>query len=439
MGKSSPKKIFMIAGETSGDYLGEKLISDIKSLRNDVEFLGIGGSRMANAGLRQIFSIDQLSIIGIWEAVKKVFYIKNVINETVKNILAYKPDVVVTIDFPGFTSRVGKALKNATPGDIPIVHYVAPSVWAWRSNRAKNVRKFADKLLTLFPFEPELFSKYGMDTVFVGHPIAVDPDFNEPLDSLKGDFLNSIGFFSKYDQNCRRWENNIKDWSDDAITIKICGTAEEERATARKFLLDEKSAGTFQSQYKIITLLPGSRSSEINEHMPIFKELVEKISRYCENARFIMPTVESLAKLVREYVKSWSVCPVVITSKAEKTLAYYVSDIAIAASGTVSLELARAGLPSIIIYKTSSITAAFVKSMLKIKYVSLVNILSGNRIIPEFLQEDCKADKIFNCAIDLLNDSEKKKTQKQAFKLVMSSLIPSDSQLAAKEVLKMCF
>lgn len=435
MGVNS-KRIFIIAGEASGDYLGGRLMNDIKSIRNDIEFSGIGGTNMINAGLQPIFSIDQLSIIGIWEVVKRAIYIKKKINETVQKILDYKPNAVVTIDFPGFTSRVSKALK-AVDSSVPIIHYVAPSVWAWRSSRAKNMHKYIDKLLALLPFEPDLFKKYELDTVFVGHPIATDKDFNEPQDYLKNNFLESIGFTPRYDKNYYQWKDNIKNWSDDTITIKLCGTIESKQATNKRFSREEKHMNMYDRfRYKIITLLPGSRKSEIDKHMPILKEFSEMISDYYENVRFIIPTIESLEEHVREYTDTWSMPPIITTSKSDKIFTFYVSDVAIAASGTVALELARVGVPSIIIYKTSPITAALVKYMIKIKYVSLVNILADQMVLPELLQEDCTAGKIFACVTELIDDLAKKEAQKERFKSVIKSLIPHDSQIAAKEVLK---
>ena len=435
MGTDS-KRIFIIAGEASGDYLGGKLMDDIKSIRSDVEFCGIGGTSMINAGLQPIFSIDQLSVIGIWEVVKKALYMKKKIDETVQRILDYKPNVVVTIDFPGFTSRVSKALKKADP-NIPIVHYVAPSVWAWRSDRAKNMHEYVDKLLALLPFELDLFKQYGLDTVFVGHPIATDTDFNEPPDYLKNNFLESVGFTPRYDKNYYQWKDNVKNWSDDTITIKLCGTVEAEKTATYRFSREEKRINMHDRfQYKIITLLPGSRKSEIDRHMPVLKEFSEMLSQRYENVRFIIPTVDSLEERVREYTDNWDVPPIITTSKREKIFAFYVSDIAVAASGTVALELARVGIPSVIIYKTSAITAALVKYMIKIKYVSLVNILADQMVLPELLQENCKAGKIFDCVTELIDNSAKREAQKQKFKTVMKALVQKDPQLAAKEVLK---
>ena len=204
-----------------------------------------------------------------------------------------------------------------------------------------------------------------------------------------------------------------------------------------KFSREEKRVNMHDRfRYKIITLLPGSRKSEIDKHMPILKEFSEMLSRHYENVRFIIPTVDSLEEHVREYTDTWDVPPIIMTSKKEKIFAFYVSDVAIAASGTVALELARVGIPSVIIYKTSAITAALVKYMIKIKYVSLVNILANQLVLPELLQKDCTAEKIFTCVTELIDNPAKRAAQKQQFKSIMKTLIPNDSQLAAQEVLK---
>ena len=169
--------------------------------------------------------------------------------------------------------------------------------------------------------------------------------------------------------------------------------------------------------------------------MPVLKEFSEMLSQHYENVRFIIPTVDSLEEHVREYTDNWGIPPIITTSKREKIFAFYISDIAVAASGTVALELARVGVPSVIIYKTSAITAALVKYMIKIKYVSLVNILADQMVLPELLQENCTAGKIFDWATELIDNSEKREAQKQKFKTVMKSLVQKDPQLAAKEVL----
>lgn len=436
MSETEPKKIVILAGEPSGDYLGAQLMADMKAiLNNNVDFFGIGGQYMEKVGFNSIMPVDKLSVIGVWEAIKNALYFKKIINDVAAKILDYSPDVVITIDFPGFNNRVAKALK-AEKSDIPIVHYVAPSVWAWRPDRAKEMPEFADKLLALFPFEPPLFQKYGLDTVFVGHPVASDPDFVEPPDYLRNNFLESIGFSPRYNKSYYQWKDNVRNWSDGAVTVKLFGSMEEEKAVNARLYREEHRMNTHDDfEYKIVTLLPGSRKSEIDAHMPIMTELVKMLASRYKYIRFLIPTVEALEEHVREYTESWDPLPIVFTEKSDKIFSYYISDIALAASGTVTLELARAGLPTVVMYKTSALTAAIVKSLIKVKYVSLVNILLDKPLLPELLQGDCTAEKIYSKVTELLDSKTKREAQKKQFQEVIKLLSPSDKQVAANAVL----
>ncbi|MDR1362063.1 MAG: lipid-A-disaccharide synthase [Holosporaceae bacterium] len=372
------KKIFIIAGEASGDYLGGMLMNDVHRLSNEeIEFSGIGGQYMEKAGLNELFSIGQLAIIGIFELVGKIFHVKKLIDRTVAKIQEYKPDLVISIDSSGFTHRVDKKIKKLMPG-TPIVHYVAPPVWAWRKWRAKSLPKFLDKLLVLLPFEAELFLKHGLETVFVGHPIATDPDFHRP---------------------------------------------------------PEKEIQKFKGQDKIVVLLPGSRPSEINMHLPILAKVAEKMQHHYENVRFVIPTPESMLDRVCATTDNWDCRTLPVSDKSQKILAYYAADLAIAVSGSVTLELARTGTPFVTIYKTSAITHMLVKLLIQIKYVCLVNILAARSIVPELLQQDCTAENIFNHVI-ALEAGPKADIQKKAFEEIIKSITVDDPNAAAREILK---
>ncbi|MDR1334162.1 MAG: lipid-A-disaccharide synthase [Holosporaceae bacterium] len=378
-------KIFIIAGEASGDYLGGKLMDDISEiLKGKVEFFGIGGACMERAGLKKLFSIKKLSIIGIWEVVGKFFHVKKLINKTAKAILSYRPDVVVTIDSSGFTHRVAKKIKEEGCR-TPIVHYVAPPVWAWRGWRAKSMPNFLDKLMVLFPAEPVYFEKHGLKTVFVGHPIAHDPDFCRP-DPLK-----------------------LEEF--------------------KKSVLQNKS----EKKSLLITLLPGSRLSEINHHLPILEKFAKMMIKKHKNVQFVIPTIKDLEQKINMMTQSWSQKPIVVADKAQKVLAYYSSDIAVAASGTVTIELARVGLPFVTIYKTSRITYWIVKLLIKVENVCLVNLLSKKRIVPELLQDDCNPKNIFNSVEKILR-LEKSQEQKKCFEKIIG-LIEGNPKQAAEEVL----
>ncbi|MDR2268382.1 MAG: lipid-A-disaccharide synthase [Holosporaceae bacterium] len=372
------KKVFIIAGEASGDYLGGMLMDSIRKLsRQDIEFFGIGGQYMQKAGMRELCSINELSIIGIFEVIGKIFRTKKLIDQTVETIVDYRPNVLITIDSSGFTHRVARKVKAAVP-EIPIVHYVAPPVWAWRKWRARSMPKFLDKLLTLLPFEVKLFRKHGLDAVFVGHPVATDQDFARP---------------------------------------------------------PEKEIKKFKKKDRIVVLLPGSRKSELDVHLPILFEVAEKMRGKYGNVRFVIPTSKSMNDFVCSKINNRNCSITVVSDKLQKVLAYYAADVAIAVSGTVTLELARTGTPFVAIYKTSFITYILVKLLIQIKYVCLVNILAKQKVVPELLQQDCTAENIFNNAIAIL-DSVGAVRQKSAFAKVIKSISADDPNAAAREILK---
>lgn len=381
------QKIFIIACEPSGDYLGGTLINAIKNLSiktriNIPEFYGIGGIEMKNAGMREFFSIDKLSIIGICDAIKNVIFLKKLIKKTANEIIKFSPDVLITIDSSAFTHRINKLIKKRS-SSIKIIHYVAPPVWAWRPWRAKKMHKFIDKLLTLLPFEPTLFTKYGLNTVFVGHPIAIDDRFANPNSNVLQTFkkMHSI---SKYT--------------------------------------------------KTIVLLPGSRNSEIKNHLKIMIKSVENLSNDFKNIQVIIPTIPNLKKLVDQIASETSLSVTVISEFSQKILALYCADIAICASGTVTLELARTGVPSIVIYKTSAINAWIIDKLIKIQYVSLVNILCNDYIIPELLQKNCTPENISNTIDKMFKDSAIIEKQKISYKNLIN-ILKSNQTSAAQEVL----
>lgn len=392
------KKIFIIAGEASGDYLAGRLMEDIKSValeknasattreknsenlknksEDEVEFFGIGGQCMLSSGLKTFFSINELSIIGIWEVVGKILHVRRLIKKTVAAILQYRPHAVITVDSSGFTHRVDRLLKkNNCPA--PIIHYVAPPVWAWRKWRAKKLKNFIDKLLVLLPFEEKLFREHGVNADFIGHPIANDKDFDPPpapeLENFK----------TKYD-----------------LHKKI-----------------------------VVTLLPGSRSSEINSHMPILKDFAKKMHDANPTTQYIIPTIVSLENRIRELTETWHVKPIIVSTKHEKILAYYSSKFAIAASGTVTLELARVGLPAIVIYKTSAVTYWLVKLLIQVNKVSLINILAQKDVVPELLQHECSAENIFEHAQKMMQLHEAQR-QKEEFEKIIEQLKGDDRAAA---------
>lgn len=369
------KKIFIIAGEASGDYLGSLLIKDMLSLNDNIEFYGIGGNLMQEMGLKIFFSIKELSIIGIWEAIKNIFRIKKLTSKTIAEIIRYKPDAIITIDSSSFNHRILKAVKRTNPY-IKTIHYVAPPVWAWRKWRARSMYKFIDKLLVLFPFEVQLFKNYNLDTVFVGHPIATDKDF----------------------------ENK-----DPKIS----------------------SNNTSSSRY-VCTMLPGSRISELEKHLPILEKVSDIMGK---NFIFYIPSTNGLEGYLREKIKNWK-CKVSISSlKSDKVNMLYNSDIAIAASGTVTLELVRMLVPFVCIYKTSFFTALLVRLFITIKWVCIVNILGKENIVPELLQDNCTPENIAVAVLKLM-DKDVAKAQREKFKKILQQLKCSKEKCAAYEILE---
>ncbi len=328
--------VFLSAGEPSGDFLGSQLMKALKGqLGDQVTFVGLGGSLMAAEGLPSLFPIEELSIMGLAEIIPHIRRIRSRIQETVKAIETIHPDIVVTIDSPGFNFRVGKALKKRITS-IPLVHYVAPSVWAWRPGRARAVAQFLDHLLVLFPFEPPYFLKEGLATTFVGHPVV------------------ELGL------------ENLND------------------PTFRKCHKIDASA-------PILTLLPGSRRGEISRLLPVFQETTVRLREKYPDLHVVIPT---LPHLVAQIQKQFTLPATIVTTPLEKYAAYKESHAALVASGTVSLELAAAGVPMVIAYKINPLTHFLVRRLVKVKYACLVNLLMNQEVVPERLQDDCTPEKL---------------------------------------------
>ena len=334
-------KIYIVAGESSGDFLGSSLIQSLDNLSNQsVDFFGIGGSLMENGNnFRSLFPMSELSLMGLFEIIPHIFHLKKRINQTVQHILTTKPDALIFIDSPGFCKRVIKKIK-AYSLDVPIFYYVAPSVWAWRPKRAKKLAELVDHLFCLFPFEPNYFIKEGLDATFVGHPLTEIADDLYPKDSNK------------------------------------------------------------------ILILPGSRKSEINNLLPIFLKVANNIKQ--DLTEFYLPTPPHLKEYVESFIKESSVKVNVIVDQLEKNQIFKTSSLAIAASGTVSLELAKYKIPHVIAYKVHPLTAFIGRFLIKIPYFALPNIIAQKEIVPECMQERCTVKDITNAFSQLksLNSEE---------------------------------
>jgi len=377
--KGKPHNVYLIAGEDSGDFLGAQLIKALKKQAPGVKIMGIGGPLMEQQGLQSLFPMHDLSVMGLTEVLPHALHILKRILQTVRHIKGIKPDVLVTIDSPGFCLRVAKKIKDF--GNIPIVHYVAPSVWAWREGRAKKLASKVDHLLTLFPFEPPYFEKYNLPTTFVGHPLIE--------------------------------QNLVPDQT-------------------------FRDRHHIPSDALVLSILPGSRVGEMKRLLPVFLEAMEILSKTFKNLHLVFPTLPHLVSSLSCALKGISLPYTILDSVPEKYAAFFASDAALAASGTVSLELAFANLPMVIAYKVSPLTYHIVKRLVKVQYACLVNILLGTEIVPERLQKNCTPDKL---AAELEKILESKGTTQTYLKDVQKLLTPPTeempSSLAARVVLKL--
>lgn len=372
--------VFLIAGEPSGDALGASLMAGLKAARPGVRFAGIGGERMAEAGLQSLFPMKELSIMGLAEILPKIPALLRRIKETATEVKRLRPDAVVTIDAPDFCFRVAKRLKGK---GIPIIHWVAPSVWAWRPGRAAKVAGLVDHLMTLLPFEPPYFEREGLPTTFVGHPVVESG-------AGKGDA----------DRFRHEW-----------------GIADDD---------------------ELLCVLPGSRKGEITRLLPVFRDAVAMIKTQHPNLRVVVPTVPSVAYDVRMVTAHWPVPTMVVEGDCAKYDAFAASKAALAASGTVSLELALAGLPTVIAYKVHPISAWLARRLIKLRWVTLVNILLGTASVPELLQEACTPERLATSVHVLLADPVARKMQQDDSAKALEMLGyggPSPGRRAAETVL----
>lgn len=378
-----PLCIFLIAGESSGDYLGATLMRALKSRHPAIEFSGVGGSRMTAAGLRSLFPMEELSIMGAAEVLPRLFSILRRIRQTADEIIKSNPDVVITIDSPDFCFRVIKKVKAETKS-IPCVHYVAPSVWAWRPGRAKKVAQFLDHILTLLPFEPPYFEEHGLAATFVGHPIV------ERM-AQRGD---GARFREKY---------NIK----------------EDQA--------------------ILSVLPGSRMSELSRLLDGFGKTADIVLRSRPDVAIAVPTLPHLRKPLEEFFKGKGINPIIFENEEDKFDCFAASLAALAASGTVSLELALTDTPHIIAYRFNPISAWIARLLIKTPFANLVNILLKKPVVPELLQEDCIPPKMAHEILRLLDDRGARTDQLRAFRdaLIMIGLGDPEkpSQKAARTII----
>lgn len=353
--RSGVKRAFIIAGEPSGDKLGAALMAGLKTLSPDIEFDGVGGPLMQAEGLKSRFPMDELSVMGIAEILPKYRALKARIRETAQAVIASQPDVMITIDSPDFCFRVAKLVKKSST--IRTVHYVAPTVWAWRPGRAAKISKYVDHLLALFPFEPPYFTQHGMDCDFVGHPVVAEP------------------IATQQDADAFRAENGI-------------GSA------------------------PLLMVLPGSRQGEVGRLAGVFGDAISPVLKQQTHLKVVVPAAAPVSHLVKDAVAHWPVAPLVLdpsdmtpeAAGSTKRAAFRAADIALAASGTVSLELAAARTPMVVAYRMHWLSYRLIRAMALVDTVTLVNLVSETRFVPEFLGPACESGAIGQALNDVLKN-----------------------------------
>ncbi len=380
---TAERKIFLIATEESGDRLGANLMKVLRQrLGGAVHFEGVGGRAMAREGLMSLFPIEELSIIGLAAVVRELPKILGLIKETAAVVADVSPDILVIIDSPDFTHRVARRVRARDPA-IPIVNYVSPTVWAWRPGRARAMRKYVDHVLALLPFEPEAYQRLrGPPCSYVGHPLT------EQLSALRP---------------------------------------------------NAQEAARRAGQPPVLLVLPGSRRSEIRHHMDVFGQAVGRLQQEGVAFELVLPTMPHLQEGVVEAVKGWPIQPQVVIGEQEKRAAFRIAHAALAKSGTVTLELALAGVPMVTAYRTGSVEAWILRRAIKVNSVILANLVIGENVVPEFLQQDCTPEKLAAALREVLGDSELRRKQVEAFAKIdsiMSTGNQPPSVLAADIVLE---
>ena len=353
------RKIFLVATEECGDRLGAALMKVLRQRLGDaVRFEGVGGRAMASQGLVSRFPIEELSIVGLSAVVRRLPTILRRIRETADAVLETSPDILVIIDSPDFTHRVAKRVRARDAG-IPIVDYVSPSVWAWRSGRARAMRRYIDHVLALLPFEPEAHARLGGPPCsYVGHPLM------EQIDTLR----------PKPDEQRRR-----------------------------------------DQPPPLLLVLPGSRRGEIRHHMAVFGETLGLLQAQGTAFELVLPTMPHLQEPIAAALRDWPLQPRIVLGEADKRAAFRLAHAAFAKSGTVTLELAISGIPMVAAYKAGSVEAAIVMPRITSSSVILANLVVGENVVPEFIQRDCTPAKLVPALQDLLSDTPLRRRQVDAF------------------------
>jgi len=346
------KKIFILTGEPSGDKLASKVISKIQKNDPDIEYSCVGGTHLNSLGIKSIFDLNEITYIGFTSVLLNIFKIKNKINKTVEEIIKFNPDVLFSVDSPDFTLRVAEKVKKLN-NKIKIVHYVAPQVWVWREGRVKKFKKFLDHILLLFDFEKKYFDKENIPNTFVGHPL-LEQETKNRID------LSSI----------------------------------------------------ISSEKKIISLFCGSRFSEVNLLLPILIDFINLMNKKFNDFTFVFHATDENKNLINVKINNADLENVeVISDENIKKQILNDSIFAVSKSGTISLEICNAKVPSIIIYKMNFLNFLIVKMLVKIKFANIINIINNKEIIPELIQRECNAKEIYNSVVYFLRNPELMKKQ----------------------------
>ena len=346
------KKIFILTGEPSGDKLASKVIFKLKKNYPNVEYSCVGGTHLNSLGIKSIFNLKEITYIGFTSVLLNIFKIKNKINKTVEEIIKFNPDILFSVDSPDFTLRVAEKVKSIN-SNIKTIHYVAPQVWVWREGRVKKFKKFLDHILLLFDFEKKYFDKENISNTFVGHPL-LEHETNSKID------LSNI----------------------------------------------------ISNEKKIISLFSGSRSSEVNLLLPILIDFINMMNAKFDNFTFVFHATDENKNLISEKINYVNLKNVeVISDENIKKQILNKSTFAVSKSGTVSLEICNAKVPSIIIYKMNFLNFLIVRMLVKIKFANIINIINDKEIIPELIQKECNAKEIYNSVVYFLKNPELMKKQ----------------------------
>ena len=346
------KKIFVLTGEPSGDKLASTVVSKLQQSHPDIEYLSVGGSHLNNLGVKSIYDLKDITYIGFTSVILNLFKIRNKINQTVKKIIEFNPDILFSVDSPDFTLRVAKKVKSINP-NIKTIHYVAPQVWVWREGRVKDFKKFLDHVLLLFNFEKKYFDKENIKNTFVGHPLL---------------------------ENKKNIKTNLSN------------------------LIDGNK--------KIISIFAGSRSSETNILLPILIDFIKLMNQKFNEYNFVFHATDQNKDLINDEIKKIDFNNVeVISDEKIKSQVLLNSVFAVTKSGTVSLEICSAKVPSIIIYKMNFINFFIIKFLVKTKFANIINIINQKEIIPELIQKECNSKEIFRSVAYLLRNPNLLKKQ----------------------------